>query len=115
MGCEINGQEFYGTRMLRGVGPYSSPTGAAVNDTIVLAYAKAIQDRLSDIDITLTSAEAGEVTSTSYIRDGTCSITPDAVAIGDCIYLVYNKWSARAGSPDSVNYGTFIGKIELRF
>lgn len=112
---KFNGQEFYEERMLRGRGEYSSPTGAAVNDTIVLAYAKATQEELSDIDLTLTSAEGGEVTSTSYIHDGTYNTTPDAVAIGDSIYLVYNKWSARAGSPNAVNYGTFIGKIELKF
>ncbi len=112
---KFNGEEFYQQRMLRGPGPYSSPTGAAVNDTIVLAYAKATEDQLSDIDITLTSGEAGGVASTSYIHDGTFNTTPDAVALGDSIYLVYNKWSARRGSPNAVNYGTFIGKIEPKF
>jgi len=112
---KFNGQEFYEQRMLRGRGAYSSPTGAVVNSAIVLAYGKATQEELSDIDLTLTSAEGGEVTSTSYIRDGTYNITPDAVAVGDTIYIVYNKWSARAGSPNCVNYGTFIGKIQLKF
>ncbi len=100
---------------LGGRGAYSSPTGAAVNSAIVLAYGKATQEELSDIDLTLTSAEGGEVTSTSYIRDGTYNITPDAVAVGDTIYIVYNKWSARPGTPNCVNYGTFIGKIQLKF
>ena len=114
-GVKYNGQDFYGSRMLRGVGPYSSPTGAAVSSTIVLAYAKATEDQLSDIDITLSSGEAGGVASTSYIHDGTFNTTPDAVAMGDAIYLVYNKWSAGPGSPNAVNYGTFIGKIEPKF
>ena len=112
---KFNGQEFYGRRMLRSRGEYSSPTGAGVNNAIVVAYAKAIEEHLSDIDITLTSAEAGEVASTSYIHDGTRNITPDAVTLGDSIYLVYNKWSAGPGSPNAVNYGTFIGKIEPKF
>ncbi len=112
---KFNGQEFYERRMLRSRGEYSSPTGAGVNNAIVVAYAKAIEEQLSDIDITLTSAEEGQVTSTSYIHDGTRNITPDAVAIGDSIYLVYNKWSAGPGSPNAVNYGTFIGKIEPKF
>ena len=81
----------------------------------MLAYAKASEDQLSDIDITLTSGEAGEVASTSYIHDGTRNITPDAVALGDSIYLVYNKWSGWPLADASVNYGTFIGKIELKF
>lgn len=115
---KFNGQESYQQRMLRGPGRYSSPTGAALDDNIVLAYAKATNDQFSDIDITLTNAEGGAVTSTSYIRDGTYNTTPDAVALGDAIYLVYNKWSANpqhTGLHKPVNYGTYLAKIELKF
>ena len=110
----FNGQDFYEQRMLRGRGWYSSPTGAAVGGNIVVGYAKATQEELSDIDITLTSAEGGEVTSTSYIRDGTYNSAPDMVALGDAIYLVYNKWSATPHNSRSVNHGTYLAKIELK-
>ena len=91
---------------------YSSPTAAAVSGNIILACAKATDERLSDIDTTLTSAEGGEVTSASYIHDGTCNITSDAVTLGDAIYVACSKWSANPHNSRSVNYGTYLAKIE---
>lgn len=119
--AKFNGRRFYESRMLRGGGDYSALSTAALNSSIVVVYAH--QPRAaegipegSDIDITLTTGSAGRVASNSYIHDGTYNITPDAARVGDAIFVAYNKWS---GSPQksstSINYGTFIGKIELKF
>ena len=35
--------------------------------------------------------------------------------LGDSVYVVYNKWWGQPGSPHSVNYGTYIGRVQLMF
>ncbi len=119
--AKFNGRRFYESRMLRGAGNYSGLSSAALDSAIVVAYANQLRAAAdtpagSDIDITLTAGSAGRVASSSYVHDGTYNITPDAARVGDAVFVAYNKWS---GSPEesskSINYGTFIGKIELKF
>ncbi len=118
--AKFDGQRFYELRMLRGTGDYSSPSGGALNNAIVMAYANSPgegRDTMegSDIDITLSTGPA-RVSSVSYIHDGTYNLAPDVTRLGDALFVAYNKWSGSPeGSSNSINYGTFIGKIELKF
>ncbi len=69
----------------------------------------------SSIDITVTTGEGGQVTSTSYDSGGH-NVAPDAVRMGEGLFVAYNKWSANPdSSANAVNQGTYIGKIELKF
>lgn len=119
--AKFNGQRFYASRMLRGPGNYSSLTGAALSNAIVVAYAHvprtgAATALQSDIDITLTTASGGEVTTTPYIHDGSYNVAPDATRVGETIFVAHTKWSGGApGSAGATNHGTFIGKMELKF
>ena len=118
--AKFNGQRFYGSRMLRGRGNFSHPTCAVVDNQVIVAYASrpllsAGAAEESNIDITVTTGEGGQATSTSYDSGG-YNVAPDAVRMGEALFVAYNKWSA---NPDSsagvVNQGTYIGKIELKF
>ncbi len=118
--AKFNGQRFYGSRMLRGRGNFSHPTCAVLDGQITILYASrppaaagAVQQ--SSIDITVTTGEGGQVTSTSYDSGGH-NVAPDAVRMGEALFVAYNKWSANPdSSADAVNQGTYVGKIELKF
>jgi len=118
--AKFDGQRFYGSRMLRGRGNFSHPTCAVVDNQVIVAYASrptaaAGAAQQSSIDITATTGEGGQVSSTSYDSGG-YNVAPDAVRMGEALFVAYSKWSA---DPDSsagvVNQGTYIGKIELKF
>jgi len=117
---KFNGQRFYGSRMLRGRGSFSHPTCAVLDGQVAILYASrppaaAGAGQQSSIDITVTTGEGGQVTSTSYDSGGH-NIAPDAVRMGEALFVAYNKWSANPdSSADAVNRGTYVGKIELKF
>ena len=116
--AKFDGRRFYASRMLRGPGDYSSRTGAALSNAVVVAYAHVPRTAApqSDIDITLTTVSGGELTTTPYIHDGSYNITPDATRVGETIFVAHTKWSGGApGSAGATNHGTFIGKIQLKF
>ena len=106
--------------MLRGRGNFSHPTCAVIDDQVIIAYASrplptAGAAEESSIDITVTTGEGGQVTSTSYDSGG-YNVAPDAVRMGEALFVAYNKWSADPdSSADAVNQGTYVGKIELKF
>ncbi len=118
--AKFSGQRFYGSRMLRGRGNFSHPACAVLDGQVTILYASrppaaAGAAHQSSIDITVTTGEGGQVTSTSYDSGG-YNVAPDAVRMGEALFVAYNKWSA---SPDSsagaVNRGTYVGRIELKF
>jgi len=118
--AKFNGQRFYGSRMLRGRGNFSHPACAMLDSQVITVYASrppaatgATQQ--SSIDITVTTGEGGQVTSTSYDSGGH-NVAPDVVRMGEALFVAYNKWSANPdGSADAINRGTYVGKIELKF
>ena len=118
--AKFNGQRFYGSRMLRGRGNFSHPACAVLDGQVTIAYASrppaaAGAAQQSSIDITVTTGEGGQVTSTSYDSSGH-NVAPDVVRMGEALFVAYNKWSANPDSfADAVNQGTYIGKIELKF
>ncbi len=118
--AKFNGQSFYGSRMLRGRGNFSHPTCAVLDGQVIIAYASrppaaAGAAQQSSIDITVTMGEGGQVASTSYDSGGH-NVAPDAVRMGEALFVAYNKWSANPdSSADAVNQGTYVGKIELKF
>jgi len=118
--AKFNGQRFYGSRMLRGRGNFSHPTCAVLDGQVAILYASrtlaaAGAAQQSSIDITVTTGEGGQVTSTSYDSGGH-NVTPDAVRMGEALFVAYNKWSAAPNSTaGAVNRGTYVGKIELKF
>ncbi len=118
--AKFNGQRFYGSRMLRGRGNFSHPTCAVLDGQVTTVYASrptaaAGAAQQSSIDITVTTGEGGQVTSTSYDSGGH-NVAPDVVGIGEALFVAYNKWSTNPdSSADAVNWGTYVGKIELRF
>ncbi len=118
--AKFNGQRFYGSRMLRGRGSFSHPTCAMLDGQVTILYASrppaaAGAAQQSSIDITVTTGEVGQVTSTSYDSGGH-NVAPDAVRMGEALFVAYNKWSANPdSSADAVNRGTYVGKIELKF
>ena len=118
--AKFNGQRFYGSRMLRGRGNFSHPTCAVLDGQVAILYASrppaaAGAAQQSSIDITVTTGEGGQVTSTSYDSGGH-NVAPDVVRMGEALFVAYSKWSANPdSSADAVNRGTYVGKIELKF
>jgi len=118
--AKFNGQRFYGSRMLRGRGNFSHPACAVLDSQVTTVYASRPPaatgvTQQSSIDISVTTGEGGQVTSTSYDSGGH-NVAPDVVRMGEALFVAYNKWSAKLdSSADAVNRGTYVGKIELKF
>ncbi len=118
--ARFDGQRFYSSRMLRGRGNFSHPACAVLDGQVTIAYASrppaaTAAAQQSSIDITVTTGEEGQVTSTSYDSGGH-NVAPDAVRMGEALFVAYNKWSANPdSSAGAVNRGTYVGKIELKF
>ncbi len=110
---------FHGQQTLVAMGRNRYPRGLQVGETFYLVYRSDIayptyRGRYQDVMVAAVERGGMAVTTTAYVVDMTFNTWPDITAVGNTLYVVYQKLSHVYGDPDLPTraYGTYIGRIE---
>lgn len=119
LAARVGAAGFLGRQTLVAMGRNRYPRGVQVGETFYLVYRSDIayptyRGRYQDVMLAAVERGGMAVTTTAYVGDMTFNTWPDVTAVGNTLYVVYQKLSHVYGDADlpTEAYGTYIGRIE---